>query len=203
MNKEAPREISYQMALWPSARVLRHCPDGRLHMRLRGKNRLEKRMMKSAICDSHETVKRAGDDQRAISVEVYSGDKVEVGVQCFGGSTCIESMVLSKFSRQEVTRTLCCIPYSHIAVTASGYELRPLSVVVDAEYVACMSFEDFTRQTLPYPRLSTKIVYSDKYIRNRHPIFEWCDHQTPWRDTRCLETMRYQTGPLCAHSNCE
>lgn len=30
--------ISYQMALCPSARVLMHCPDGRLHMRLRGRN---------------------------------------------------------------------------------------------------------------------------------------------------------------------
>ena len=34
VDKDAPREISYQMASWPSARVLRHWPDGRLHMRL-------------------------------------------------------------------------------------------------------------------------------------------------------------------------
>lgn len=94
MNKDASREISYQTALWPSARVLRHCPDGRLHMRLRGRNTLEKRMMKGAMCDSHETVKRAGDDQRAISVEMYSGDKVEVGIQCFGASPCVECVEL-------------------------------------------------------------------------------------------------------------
>ena len=46
--------------------------------------------MKSGICDAHEAVKRAGYNQRAISVEVYGGDIVKVGVQCFGASTCIE-----------------------------------------------------------------------------------------------------------------
>jgi hypothetical protein len=40
--------------------------------------------------DAHEAVKRAGHDQRAISVEVYGGNIVEMGVQCFGASTCIE-----------------------------------------------------------------------------------------------------------------
>ena len=107
--------------------------------------------MKGAMCDSHETVKRTGDDQRAISVEVYSGDKVEVGIQCFGASACVECVELLRFSRQ-VMRTLCRIPYLHISIATSRYKLCPLSVVVDAEHVACMSFEHSTRQTLPYPR---------------------------------------------------
>ena len=32
----ALENVSYQIALCPSARVLRHCPDGKVHMRLRG-----------------------------------------------------------------------------------------------------------------------------------------------------------------------
>ena len=51
--------------------------------------------MKSDICDAHEAVKRAGYNQRAISVEVYGGDIVKVGVQCFGASTCIELSIQS------------------------------------------------------------------------------------------------------------
>lgn len=44
--------------------------------------------------------------------------------------------------------TLCGIPYLNIAVATSGYKLGALSVVVDAKYVARMSFEDSARQTL-------------------------------------------------------
>ena len=39
----------------------------------------------------HEAIKRARHDERAVSVEVYSGDKVDVAVQCLGTSTCIYS----------------------------------------------------------------------------------------------------------------
>lgn len=100
------------------------------------------------MCDAHEAVKRARHDQGAISVEVYGGDKVEMAVQCLDAFTCIELSIRGHKSLDN-TRTFRCIPYSHITVTTSGYKLCPLGVVVDTEYIACMSFEHFTRQTLP------------------------------------------------------
>lgn len=40
---------------------------------------------------AHEAIKGTGHDERAVSVEVHCGDIVEVGVQCFGASTCVYS----------------------------------------------------------------------------------------------------------------
>ena len=154
------------------------------------------------MCDAHEAVKRARHDQRAISVEVYGGDKVEMAVQCLDAFTCIELSIRGHKSLDN-TRTFCCIPYSHITVTTSGYKLCALGVVVDTEYIACMSFEHFTRQTLPATVEQRTFVYSNEYIQNRHSIFEWCGHQMLWRGRRCPETMQYPTSPLCAHSNYE
>ena len=37
--------------------------------------------------NAHEAIKRARHDERAVSVEVYCGDVVEMGVQRFGAST--------------------------------------------------------------------------------------------------------------------
>ncbi len=37
LYSESLKVLSYQMALCPSARVLRHCPEGKLHIRLRVK----------------------------------------------------------------------------------------------------------------------------------------------------------------------
>lgn len=45
--------------------------------------------MKCDMCeDAHEAIERARHDERAVSVEVYCGDIVEMSVQCFGASTC-------------------------------------------------------------------------------------------------------------------
>jgi hypothetical protein len=38
---------------------------------------------------AHEAIKGARHDERAVSVEVHCGDIVEMGVQCFGASTCV------------------------------------------------------------------------------------------------------------------
>ena len=38
---------------------------------------------------AHEAVKRARHDERAVSVKVYCGDIVEMGIQCFGASACV------------------------------------------------------------------------------------------------------------------
>jgi hypothetical protein len=154
--------FSYQMALCPSARVLRHCPDGKLHIRLRGEYVWTMRMK----CDmyvvrAHEAIKRARHDKRAVSVEVHCGDVVDMGVQCFGASTCAYRVTDpgAQVPGQQVTHTFCCVPYPNIAFTTSRHKLRALSVVVDAKYIACMSFEDFSCQALPHvqntPRLST------------------------------------------------
>jgi hypothetical protein len=45
--------------------------------------------MKGDMCvGAHEAIERARHDERAVSVEMYCGDIVEMGVQCFGASTC-------------------------------------------------------------------------------------------------------------------
>jgi len=47
-------------------------------------------MMKCDVyVNAHEAIKRARHDERAVSVEVHCGDVVEMGVQCFGASTCV------------------------------------------------------------------------------------------------------------------
>lgn len=38
---------------------------------------------------AHEAIKGARHDERAVSVEVYCGDIVDMGVQRFGASTCV------------------------------------------------------------------------------------------------------------------
>lgn len=59
------------------------CEDGGI---LRGRGH-EKRYMG----DTHEAVKRARDDQRAVPVEMHGGHVVEMGVQRFGASPCVGS----------------------------------------------------------------------------------------------------------------
>ena len=84
---------------------------------------------------------------------MHGGDVVEMGVQRFGTFPLRQDKRLppaaGKKKKFQARRTLGCVPYLHVAVASSGYELRALAVVVDAEYVAGMSFEDFTGQTLP------------------------------------------------------
>jgi hypothetical protein len=41
------------------------------------------------VVGAHEAIKRARHDKRAVSVEVYCGNIVDMGVQCFGASTCV------------------------------------------------------------------------------------------------------------------
>jgi len=85
-----------------------------------------------------------------------------MGIQRFVAPPCVElnripgAPLLSTSSF--AARTFCGVPYLHIAVAASGYELRALGVVVDAEYVARMSLEDSARQALPRRQLSNGIT---------------------------------------------
>ena len=75
---------------------------------------------------------------------------------------CIELPIQEHKSLDDkFTRTFRRVPYPHIALTTSRHKLRALGVVVDAKYIARMSFEDFACQALPHthaqntPRLST------------------------------------------------
>jgi hypothetical protein len=108
----------------------------------------------------HEAVKRARDDQGAVPVEMHGGHVVEMGVQRFGAFPCVElaTPAAGKAPKARARRTLGCVPYPDVAVASSRYELRTFAVIVDAEYVASMSFEDFTGQALPQQRrgLSTE-----------------------------------------------
>ena len=61
------------------------------------------------------------------------------------------------FHQYKVVLTLDCIPYLYVAVTAPRYKLGAFGVVIGAEDVARVAFEDFTGQTLPQQALfSTK-----------------------------------------------
>ena len=162
------------MASCPSASVLRHCPDGNVHMRLRGWGRGhaercsgDEKKKATCVAHVHESVERARDDERSVPVEMHGGHIIDMGVQRFGASTCIRGGVsdsirtadpakssrpteakLAATTQLDAGRTLGRIPNLHVTVTPPRHELRALSVVVDAEHVAGMALEDSTGQAL-------------------------------------------------------
>jgi hypothetical protein len=82
------------------------------------------------------------------------------------------------FLQHRFVLTLGRVPYLYVAVAAPRYELRAFGVIIDAEDVARVAFEDFTSQTLPQQALFSTTLYQSRgrYVQNRHPISEWCDH---------------------------